>query len=197
MFRTFVFLIFLLLTGCATKRPDVTKEDWKVRDFNGKSKGDVVEAAREVIRLSDPSDVKFENTEEGFNASRVSTGYYVVKTNIDGYSFKFIAQEKNGLTRTRIEIEETEIKQSVLTLGLPTGEVGKPNYPYIYELFYARLEYLLGIKDGWVKCDEAVSRVSAKFGLPNDARKIGMASLCGDYADDNEPTSTSKKIDLF
>lgn len=124
-------------------------------------------------------------------------GYYVVKTNLDGYLFNFVAQEQNGVTRTRLEIEETEVNQSILTLGLPVGDVGKPNYPYIYELFYSRLSYLLGIKDEWHTCDVAVSRVSARYGLPNDARKLGMASLCGNYSDDNLPNSASKKVELF
>ena len=197
MIKVIMIISVLILTGCASKRPDMSKEEWKVREFKGEQKEQLIAAAREVIRLSDPSDVTFENTSDGFNANRTSMEYYVIKTNIDGYLFNFVAQEKDGVTRSRLEIEETEINQSLLTLGLPVGKVGKPNYPYVYDLFYSRVAFLLGTKDEWHNCDVAVSRVSARFGLPNDARKLGMASICGKYSDDNIPNAASKKVELF
>jgi hypothetical protein len=197
MVRVTMIVSALILTGCASQRPDISKEEWKLREYKGQQKEQVIAAAREVIRLSDPDDVTFENTSDGFNANRTSMGYYVVKTNIDGYAFNFVAQEKEGVTRSRLEIEETEINQSLLTLGLPVGKVGKPNYPYVFDLFYSRVAYLLGTKEEWHKCDVAVSRVSARHGFPNDSRKLGMASLCGEYSDDNIPNSASNKIELF
>ncbi|MBT2151377.1 hypothetical protein KKI34_05975 [Pseudoalteromonas tetraodonis] len=197
MVRTLVAASILLLAGCASQRPDLSLEEWKLREYKNHNKEEVIAAAREVIRLSDPSDVNFENTRDGFNATRTSLGYYVVANEIDAYAFNFVAQEKDGVTRTRLEIEETEINQSLLTLGLPVGKNGKPDHPYVYDLFYARMAYLLGDKDEWHRCDDAVSRVSARYGLPNDARKLGMASICGKFSDDNIPNSASKKVDLF
>lgn len=197
MVRIIMIISVLVLSGCASQRPDISQEEWKLREFKGQSKEQVIAAAREVIRLSDPSDVKFENTIDGFNATRISIGYYVIKTDLDAYAFNFVAQEKDGVTRSRLEIEETELGQSLLTLGLPVGTTGKPNYSYIYDLFYSRVDYLLDIKQEWHKCDVAVSRVSAKFGLPNDPEKLGMASLCSKFSDDESPNSASKKVELF
>ncbi|MCK8131694.1 hypothetical protein [Pseudoalteromonas sp. 2CM28B] len=197
MVKLVVAALILVLAGCASQRPDLSQEEWKLREYKNHNKEEVISAAREVIRLSDPSDVNFENTPDGFNATRTSIGYYVVANEIDGYAFNFVAQEKNGITRSRLEIEETEINQSLLTLGLPVGKNGKPDHPYVYDLFYSRIAYLLGDKDEWHRCDDAVSRVSARFGLPNDARKLGMASICGKFSDDNIPNSASKKVDLF
>ena len=197
MKKLILVLTILFLAGCASTRPDITQEQWKLREYKGKSQEQVIAAAREVIRLSDPTDVTFENTFDGFKAIRSSLGYYVVKSNIDTYEYNFIVQEKNGVTRSRLEIDEYQMNQSLLTLGLPVGQIGKPDYPYVYELFYARVDYLLGDKTEWHKCDDAVSRVSAKFGLPHDSRKLGMSSLCGTYADDKLPSSVSKNISLF
>ncbi|WP_114764290.1 hypothetical protein [Vibrio rhodolitus] len=197
MVRTLAAASVILLVGCASQRPDLSLEEWKLREYKNHNKEEIIAAAREVIRLSDPSDVNFENTRDGFNATRTSLGYYVVANEIDAYAFNFVVQEKDGVTRSRLEIEETEINQSLLTLGLPVGKNGKPDYPYVYDLFYARMAYLLGDKDEWHRCDDAVSRVSARYGLPNDARKLGMASICGKFSDDNIPNSASKKVDLF
>lgn len=197
MFKFVVVTAVVVLSGCASQRPDLSLEEWKRREFQDHTKEEVISAAREVIRLSDPSDVSFENTSDGFNATRTSMGYYVVANQFDGYSFNFVAQEKDGVTRSRLEIEEHEVRQTILTLGVPIGKMGKPDYPYVYDLFYSRMEYLLGDKEEWHKCDDAVSRVSARFGLPNNARELGMASICGSFSDDNVPISSSKRIDLF
>ncbi|MEM5529782.1 hypothetical protein WN093_13250 [Gammaproteobacteria bacterium AS21] len=197
MSRVVIVLSTLVLAGCASQRPDISQEEWKLREYNNQSKEQVIAAAREVIRLSDPSDVSFENTLDGFNATRRSLAYYVVKSNIDNYTFNFVAQEKNGLTRSRLDIKETEINQSLFTLGLPVGKIGKPDYPYVYDLFYSRIDYLLGNKDEWHKCEDAVSRVSARHGLANNARLLGMGSICGEYSDDKLPSPASKKVELF
>ena len=197
MTKSLSILLAIILTGCATHRPDLSREEWKNRDFEGVSREKVVAAAREVVRLADPGDVTFKNTSDGFSATRTAMGYYVVQSNIDSYTFKFSALERDGNTRSRLEIEEAEIKSSLLSLGLPVGEIGKPGSPYIYDLFFSRVEFLLGLKESWHKCEDAVSRVSARFGLPNDARQLGMASLCGTYSEDNMPNSASGKIELF
>jgi hypothetical protein len=197
MVKKIMIITVLILTGCVSQRPDISKEEWKTREFKSQTKEQVISAAREVIRLADPSDVKFENTLDGFNAWRTSTEFYVVQSQFESYQFRFIAQEKNGLTRSRLEIDEGIMKQSLLTLGIPKLNAGKPGFPYIYDLFYSRVEYLLSMKENWQKCDDAVSRVSAKSGFPNDASKLGMASLCGSYSDDNIPNSSSRKIELF
>lgn len=197
MFREVLVISVIFISGCATKRTDVSQEEWKVREFQGVSKEQVISAAREVLRLADPSDIKFENIPDGFNATRTSTGYYVVQSNIDVYSFNFIAQEKNGVTRSRLDIEETEVKSNLLTLGLPHGVKGKPERPYIYELFYARVGYLLGLNTHWHNCVDTVSRIAARNAEENNVRKLGMASLCGAFADDNTPDAASKKVDLF
>ena len=33
--------------------------------------------------------------------------------------------------------------------------------------------------------------------IPRTPRKLGMASICGKFSDDNIPNSASKKVDLF
>ncbi|KGJ97735.1 MULTISPECIES: hypothetical protein [unclassified Pseudoalteromonas] len=76
MVRTLVAASILLLAGCASQRPDLSLEEWKLREYKNHNKEEVIAAAREVIRLSDPSDVNFENTRDGFNATRTSLGYY-------------------------------------------------------------------------------------------------------------------------
>ena len=190
-------LCSLLLTACASKRVDVSQEGWKVRTYEGYTKEQVVSAAREVIRLADSQETKFENTLDGFNAERTQLAYYVVQSSQDYYKYQFIAREAEGKVHSRVDIEEVLMRANVLTLGMPVFDVGKPQSSYIYDLFYSRIDYLLGKSKSWYSCSDAVSKVSAKFGKANDATKLGMGALCGRFTDDKIPSQVTSHETLF
>ncbi|MCL6272322.1 hypothetical protein M3P05_20610 [Sansalvadorimonas sp. 2012CJ34-2] len=171
---------------------DVSKEKWKVRTYEGIEKNKIIDAAREVIRLSDPDEIKFENTLDGFNAERIQLSYMVVATNQDYFKYQFVTREQGNKVQARIDIEENIMKANVLTLGMPTFDIGKPETSYVYNLFYSRMDYLLGLKDNWYTCKDAISKIKAKFGKADNVKQLGMSSLCGALVDDRVPGSLAK-----
>ena len=51
-----------------------------------------------------------------------------------------------------------------------------------YELFWARLDYLLGLSKDWITCDEYYDLVEK-----NKIGKVGMGLCWGKLIDDNSP----------
>ena len=177
-----LFAAIPLFAGCAVGRPDISREEWKIRSYEGIPKHDILDAAREVIRLADPDDTKFESKPDGFNAVRQQLSYYVVASGHDIFAFDFVVRETGGKMETRLEIQERVERSDLLSLGLPIANVGKPQNSYIYDLFYSRMEYLLGLSDRWHTCQDAVGTLPG-----SDAEEIGIGAFCGRFASDHTP----------
>ncbi|MBE8158417.1 MAG: hypothetical protein HAW59_03390 [Betaproteobacteria bacterium] len=184
----------LVLSGCAVSRPDISREDWKIRSYEGIEKRDIMEAAREVIRLSDPDEIRFESKPDGFAAVRRQISYYVVESGVDIFLFEFTARETNAGVEARIDIQESIERAGFATLGLPITKVGRPENSYIYDLFYSRMEYLLGLKDRWHTCKDAVGKISTSG---REAEELGLAAFCGRFASDLSPPPVSQKSGVF
>ena len=180
-----VMLAVLALSGCAVGRQDVSREDWKIREYKGADKDEVVQAAREVLRLADPDEVIFQITADGFTAERRQLSYLVVESGIDLFRFEFTVREKDGVVSTRFDIWEHIERANIVSLGLPVAKVGKPQSRYAYDLFYSRMEYLLKLKDTWQTC-KAVG-----VDTPGRAEELGLASLCGRFSSDLSPPPRS------
>lgn len=65
--------------------------------------------------------------------------------------------------------------------ALPAGSGTPVNSTAIYDLFWGRMDYLLGRRDEWMTCDEAKARREAglTYGL--------LESLCSVTTDDLAP----------
>ena len=184
----FTAVFAALISGCAFSRPDISREDWKIRTYKDITKEDVVDAAREVIRLSDPNDIIFTTTPDGFSAVRRQLSYYVVESGLDIFVFEFTARETESGIQTRIEIQERIERANLVTLGLPVAQVGKPQTSYAYQLFYSRMDYLLGLSDRWQNCKDG--------GAASDkqAENLGLGAFCGRFSSDLAPPPFSRKI---
>ena len=170
-----------VLSGCAVSRPDLSREKWKVRFYEGVEKEDAIAAAREAIRLSDPDDIVFQRAADGFDAVRRQVSYYVVESGLDQFLFDVSAREKDNGVEVRLDIRENIQRANFYSLGLPVITVGKPQTPYVYDLFFSRMEYLLELKDKWQTCKD--------IGAASDeaAESIGVAAFCGRFASDLSP----------
>lgn len=187
----FASFLPLLLAGCAVSRPDVSREDWKIRSYEGIDRQEILQAAREVIRLADPDDTIFETKPDGFRAARRQLSYYVVESGLDIFAFDFVVRATGGRLETRLDIEERIERANFVTLGLPVAEVGKPQSEYIYKLFYSRMDYLLGLNDRWLTCKESSGQeAGAAYGK---AEELGLAAFCGRFASDLSPPPFAKR----
>ena len=190
MKKLVISTLALMLAGCAVSRPDVSREAWKIRSYEGIEKQAIVLAAREVIRLSDPDEIQFESKPDGFAAVRNQISYFVLESGRDVFLFEFAVRQTDSGIETRIDIQESIKRSDFTTLGLPVTKQGRPENSYAYDLFYSRLEYILGLNDRWYTCQAAMGKISADS---KDAEELGLAVFCGRFVSDLLPPPVSRK----
>lgn len=192
-----ITIIPLILSGCTTTRVAPIEKDWGNQIYSGKSKQEIIQAAKEAIRLIDPKKVKITDTPDGFNAEREKISYYVIETGHDLFKFKFIAKESNNTIQTQLDIEETIFRASLKTLGVPVTSTGSPANRYVYDLFYSRVDYLLGKNEKWFSCKDTINRLPAGLMEVESLENIGLSSFCGRFVEDVAPSSILATGNIF
>ena len=187
----------LVLSGCATTRAAPPKNDWGNRTYSEAKKKEIIDAAKEVLRLIDPSKTKIVDTPEGFDAQRAKASYYVVESGLDLFKYKFTAIESENSVKTTFDIDETISRASFKTLGMPVTDTGKPENRYVYDLFYSRLDYLLGKNEKWYTCKDAINKIPSGIEKSESIEKIGLSSFCGRFVEDVIPSGKLATGNVF
>lgn len=171
--RLLVPLALLTLSACATSPPPtLTRQEYlttTTRDYPNHSPEQVIAAAEQLMQLADGSDFKFADNRTGFVATR-NWLIYAVLTDIFGVDTWIVNTEviPNG-ARVSVQVG-TQI--SILlpmisgqnTSATPSAAVANPvQGTAIYDVFWARMDYLLGLRPDWMTCQMADARVSAKI----------------------------------
>lgn len=165
--------ILVLLSGCVAPMPQVSRADYlkmTSRDVPA-PKERVLEAAEKVMRLSDGDDYTIHHHKAGFNAQRRWSFYVVIAAGF-GTDFWAIRADEYGADKTKLEVEVGTSAQPIVPMmttapGVWTASTlpanATPNTgPAIYELFFERLDYLLGRRAEWPTCEWAKERVKSK-----------------------------------
>lgn len=168
-----VSLIAVLLTGCATTQPQLSREEWlsiTSRSYEGVTKEQVISSAERLFRLADGDDFNVVHTEDGLYASRnwsaymviaaaMGTDYWQVKVAPDGNRFKAYVQV-NSQAQGVTPMATTNGAWTATT----TPMAGSPVMgTAIYDVFWARMDYLLGKRSDWMNCQIADERVKQKI----------------------------------
>jgi hypothetical protein len=170
--RALTLLLLLFLAACARAERTTSHADWMreaTRVWPGESKARVIAAAEAVVKHSDPRDIQVEYSKQGFVARRKFFIYAVLAT-VDGEDrWTFHASENSEGASASVRV----IQRGSAQAGR-FSERFRENQVYIgsLKLFYARIEYLLGRREDWIRCSEAV----AKLSLPSEAP--GLQMLC-------------------
>ena len=171
---TSILIIFMVFTfGCAKKMltPEqaATERERQIRmttrTYEGKSPKDILLAADRIFRLDD-SDYQIKHSEDSLQAQRNWFVYMVIAaaSGVDTWIIQATPTE-NG---TKVVAQCATQGQSIVpmsTMGL-NGQVGATagtsptlaglvTSQALYDLFYARMDYLLGKSEKWVTCKEA------------------------------------------
>lgn len=166
-----VVLFASLLGGCAVQHQPQTREEWlntTTRSYGGLTKDQVLSATEKLFRLADGNDFIIVHTEEGIQATRpwtvylvlaaaMGTDYWTVRASQSGDVVKISAQvntQAQAVTPMPTTNSGTWTAGTMPMAGSPV--VGTA----IYDVFWARLDYLLGKTDEWMTCDKANKRVS-------------------------------------
>jgi len=175
-FIIFAFQTFLL--ACASQ-PQLTREEGlqmrrsydavRTRVYHGKCQEEVLTATTKLFSLAD-RDYFVTPSETGCMAARNWSVYFVIGF-VMGKDYWYVTTEKTD-AGTKIMIRE--VTYATGYAGTPTGGGGaqvtalpslvNPDFieydemrkqPQLYEVFFLRLDYLLGLSDKWVSCDDA------------------------------------------
>ncbi len=158
------FVLLMLFSSCSTNsEKSLTREEYlsiTTREYQGRSKDELIQVASQVVSLVDPSDFKISHTEDGFIAQRNWLIYAVLyaSAGTDTWVFK-TSKTKNGYKASlSISTAKNGFAPMVTSGGDLTG-VGIPrNYEIIdgdapYTTFWERMTYLLGdTSNEWPSC---------------------------------------------
>lgn len=162
-------LTCLLLAGCATPHEIRDRDDYLAeasRTYTAKTKEQVIRAAEIVLKNSDPSDWDMRYEGDGFVGLRRYFIYAVLATQSGREKWQFQARESGDSIQASLTVSEAGV-----------GAGGYNVTPYersmssieLYRLFWARVDYVLGIRSDWMTCAQAKGKAGS------DA----LSGLCG------------------
>lgn len=173
----------LALAACAAPHQIVDRSDFlaeATRSYQGETAERVIDAAERVIKQSDPTNVEFRNSLNGFTALRRYQVYAVLASARGREKWEFTADREpaTGALRAGLTISEAG---DVYGSGGRTPYENPMNSIPLYRLFWARVDYVLGRNTEWKTCEEAADELRET--KTNIVEALG--GLCG-------PTSTGK-----
>lgn len=154
MHSSLLLALLVLAVSCASPRRMTTNERQALaqKEYSHLSREELIDAAKQVFVLMDKKDVEFQTTENGFVASRDWFMYRVVHASCGTDFWKFEVKEENGKLvasirpSVRYGLVESEEKGALVQ-----GSA-------IYDMFWSRLDYLVGQSNKWPTCEEALKK---------------------------------------
>ena len=144
----YIFTAFIILftTGCTQKEPIYSS-----KEYENINKDAVLNAAKRVLKLSD-NKFSIDSKRNSINAIKIIPKNKGFTVDININKVEFIAIQDDNITKAKLKITHKEdfySKQEKIILGAP------------HELFWQRLEYLLGLNKDWPTC--FMNRVKLNF----------------------------------
>lgn len=175
----------LIMSGCAAPIKRMERDEFLAatsRIYRA-PKAQVLSAAEQVLKLADGDDVVFTHNREGFTAQRFWTVYLVLAASF-GTDFWVLKTSEQG-DLLLVELQVGTSAQAVAPMAttnpntwtatsLPANAMPVTG-PALYELFFARLDYMLGLRPDWPTCAWSDRRLSDK------ATYGGNEQLCNSF----------------
>lgn len=195
----FVVIVVACLAGCATPQRPASMEEWQrttVRTYESVSIEDVLESATKLVKLADTGkrDVHVVYGIDEVMISRKFSFYFVIGFVFATYDFHVRAvPQPNGSVKTSLMISMRSTSGTPTPVFVPNAGMGAGvgtttmgnqwQAVGLYELFYSRLDYLLGTSSTWLTCDEAKDLLRGKGSLE------GLCFFAEDLTPDSVPSS--------
>lgn len=184
-----MLLIVCLLTACASN-PKLSNDEYKAltnREYVGVTKKQVFKAAEELLRLSDGDDFKIVKLPGSLKATRRWDEFYGILWDYGYDDWSVETQSLNDKITVSVRIirhfqfSSNSPDRENFTVDPPTKRI---NGTAIYDLFWARMNYLLGKRLEWMTCEMSDNRIKQKIVWGSNAPLCQML-----YIKDNRPTS--------
>ncbi|MFH0813079.1 MAG: hypothetical protein V2A69_09620 [Pseudomonadota bacterium] len=164
-----VVSLCIVFAGCATTKPQLTREEWldtTTRYYDGVSKDEVLKAAERLFRLADGNDFKIVHAEDELYATR-NWLVYVVLAAASGTDYWRVTT-KSAQNGVKVSVQVNTQSQTIAPMATTSGSWTATTLPMagtpvqgtaIYDVFWARMDYLLGKRTDWMDCKQAGERV--------------------------------------
>lgn len=158
MNRVLLFSIVFLAIGCASKQPNLTRQEWlqvTTQTYQGLSKDQAIELAERILRYADGDRFQIVQLPDGMHASRRTEQWDIRAADTpQGAQVSFYVNSQRGSMgvaptyNLRGQVAGVTPYQSGVRGGPVMGTA-------LYELFWARLSFLAGQRKDWLTCAEA------------------------------------------
>lgn len=160
------FLVLVMgLLGCAASHPPLSRAEWvtlTTRHYDGVSVDQALNAAEKLFRLADGDDFQISYDDDSLYAYRKWSVYLVLAATMGTDSWLVRARpDGDGVIVT---IHVSSQSGSILPVPTAQGDTAVTSTPTmagppiegtaLYNLFWARLDYLLGKANRWTDCSE-------------------------------------------
>lgn len=158
------------LTGCVTPRPPMSEAELEqvlTRDYPGRTAQDVMAAATRLWRLADGNDFRIKPGDNSLVAERDWVFHSQMVRIVGDDSWTLTVSETGGGVKARLSLLTYKRSTTVSSFGMTpttqtTPRIGGPvKGTALYDLFWARMDHLLGVRPDWMTCAEAEARVSS------------------------------------
>jgi len=164
-----IILCCVALAGCVSQ-PVLSRDEWlnlTNRTYESVNKEQAIAAAEKLLRLADGNDFLIVHNDDGFVATRNWSVYLVLAASVGSDTWVVRTSEISNGTRVSISVGT----QMGSVTGVPTGGstaapfttptvAGGVNGTALYDVFWARMDYLLGRREIWMTCAAANRRIS-------------------------------------
>lgn len=158
------------LAGCATQR-QMTREEWKQvsqREYKATA-DDAFKAVEKVFKLSDGDDFEVAYTEEEIKAQRRWISYFVFGAAVGTDYWSVKAKERSpGMVIVSVSASTQQSAVGPMPTTAPgiyaagttpmAGSIIKGTA--LYDVFWARVDWMLGARKDWMDCKTADKRVT-------------------------------------
>lgn len=168
--KTLLLILALFVSGCATQHAAMTRDEYlktTQRTYQNIAPDEVFKAAEKLFVLADGDDFSFHYTDDSMSASRNWSVYLVLAAAMG--TDTWLVKTQSIANATKVSAMVTTSSGSVAPMattggdwtatGLPGGGRIVPGTA-IYDVFWARMDYLLGKSDRWMTCEESNARVA-------------------------------------
>ena len=148
----FIYLAFIILfTGCSVKNLDTKvneqskkNEYFTTREYKEISKDAIFEAAKKVFLLADKRKFRIDSYRDHLEVSKTKMSHFFLYPVTHEDRWNLSINEKDNTSFAKLEL-----------VRITDFDEEDKEYlsKYSHELFWRRLDYLLGINDKWISCD--------------------------------------------
>lgn len=147
--KKLIFLViccgFIFFVSCGAPQKKLSRDQWlelSIRHYDSSDVNQVIAAVETLFNLADDSDVTFSHAPDSITAVRHSAPipfHFWYHWNIN------ILKAGSGVNVT------VSISMTTHALAVPSGMMAHQSSD-VLNLFFSRLDYLLGISNTWISC---------------------------------------------